>query len=236
MERTPGIKETTSPYYQAAKKVPLSSWVSNHTRTKMFELFMYLLKPTAESTLLDVGVTSDTHFQESNFLERLYPYKEKITCVGTEDGKYLESQYPGLRFTQVKPGESLPFSDRSFDIVFSNAVVEHAGSKIQQEFFIRELIRVSKQFFITTPNRWFPVETHTAIPLIHWLSKPLFRWIFTRIGQDYWAKEENLNLLDRKALERIFPFDVHPQIKFIKTFGWNSNIIAFGFNPLVHKE
>ena len=48
--------------------------------------------------------------------------------MGTEDGSHLSLRYPGLSYRQVHPGDPLPFRDHEFDVVFSNAVLEHVGS------------------------------------------------------------------------------------------------------------
>ena len=66
-------------------------------------------------------------------------------------------------------GRDLPFADREFDVAFSNAVVEHVGGRTDQERFVRELCRVAKRIFVTTPNRLFPVDPHTLLPVVHWL-------------------------------------------------------------------
>src|SRR5947208_15220808 len=71
----------------------------------------------------------------------------------------------------------MPFPDKHFDIVFSNAVVERAGNSEDQAAFISEACRVGRRVFITTPNRWFPVEHHTAVPLLHYLPKRMYRVI-----------------------------------------------------------
>jgi hypothetical protein len=67
-------------------------------------------------------------------------------------------------------GRELPFADGEFDLGFSNAVVEHvAGGREGQRSFVHELCRVSRRVFVTTPNRWFPLEVHTLLPFVHWL-------------------------------------------------------------------
>lgn len=222
-----------SPYYKnSAEKIPLTSKISYSARKKMFDIFIAQMNFNENSSVLDVGVTSDDQFNESNYFEQFYPYKNKIVCVGTEDGSHLEKKYPGLKFLLVRPGEKLPFSDQSFDIVFSNAVVEHVGNKQNQQFFIGELLRVSKHFFMTTPNRWFPVELHTSLPLLHWLPKGKYRKLLSRLGLNYWAKEENLNLLDKRGFFEVFPQDVSVEITSIRTFGFRSNLIAYGKSRL----
>ena len=53
--------------------------------------------------------------------------------------------------------------------MFSNAVIEHVGGRAEQRRFVDESLRVAPRAFVTTPNRWFPVEVHTRLPLVHWL-------------------------------------------------------------------
>src|SRR4029077_17683516 len=66
-------------------------------------------------------------------------------------------------------GCQLPFRDKSFDVVFSNSVIEHLGDPFRHEQFAREIARVGVRYFVQTPNRWFPVEHHLLTPLIHFL-------------------------------------------------------------------
>ena len=66
---------------------------------------------------------------------------------------------------------ALPFADGSFDVVFSNAVIEHVGDIDRQRLFVAEALRVGRRVFLTTPNRWFPIEVHTRLPLVHWLPE-----------------------------------------------------------------
>lgn len=76
----------------------------------------------------------------------------------------------------------LPFADASFDLVLSNAVVEHVGGESQQHRFVAEHARVGREWIVTTPNRWFPIESHTRKALVHW--SPAWRakqQVFTRL-------------------------------------------------------
>lgn len=216
-----------SAYYQHSGSLPLASRISLHVRRKMFRLFMDALKPMTATTILDVGVTSDSSHAESNYFEKLYPYPNQITCVGTEDGSHLTKEYPGLRYLQVVPGHRLPFKDREFDIVFSNAVLEHVGNREAQARFVAELRRVSKAFFITTPNRWFPFEHHTGLPFLHYLPPAIFRALIRNTRYRYWADEANLNILTASSMAKLFPgAAVHVEI--VRAMGIGSNLVAYG--------
>lgn len=202
-----------SVYYQHSGKIALASRLSLHVRTQVFQRFMDVMKPVPTDKVLDIGVTSDTQYQESNFFEKLYPYKEQLVCVGTEDGKGLEKMYPGLKFFQVMPGKKLPFGDNEFDIAFSNAVIEHVGSFAEQQTFVAEACRVARRVFISTPNRWFPIEHHTSIPLLHYLPKPLYRRIIHRTPFRFWPYEENLNILTISEFRQSFPPEYSPRVE-----------------------
>src|SRR5258708_9809649 len=107
-----------------------------------------------------------------------------------------------MRFVMAD-GLRLPFRDHALDVVPSSAVIEHVGSLARQCAFVAECCRVARRaVFITTPNRWFPVEFHTVLPLMHWLPKEIFRALMRRTGRGFFADERNLNLMTARALSR----------------------------------
>ena len=181
----------------------LATRLSSDVRKKMFLSLMDLAQPDINTTILDVGVTCDRR-ADSNFFEKLYPHSKSIVAVGMEDATFLEEDFPGLQYIQAD-ALNLPFPDQSFDLVVSFAVIEHVGSRKRQALFIEELCRVGKCVCITTPNRWFPIEFHTVLPVIHWLPSFWFRRILKIFGQSFWSREENLNLVDESDLEALFP-------------------------------
>jgi ubiquinone/menaquinone biosynthesis C-methylase UbiE len=172
-------------------------------RRAMYDRFLRSVQPTPQDKILDVGATSDQVYDFSNYLEAWYPHKSNITAVGVDDAQFLEELYPGITF-QKADGRDLPFADGAFDVVHSSAVLEHVGSRENQMQFVRELHRVARRaVFITTPNRWFPVEVHTVLPFVHWLPAPWFRAILRRLGHDMLSFEENLNLVGAGDLRRM---------------------------------
>ena len=210
------------PYYRDSGRVPLASRISYAARKRIFGFFMDQMDPSRETSVLDIGVTSDFSFRESNFFEQFYPYKDRIVCVGTESAGHLERLYPGIRLVRVQPHERLPFSDKEFDIAFSNAVVEHMGSAQAQRAFIQEACRIGRRVFIATPNRWFPVEHHTGVPLLHYLPKRMYRRILSWTPLEYWSHEQNLNFLTEQEFVALFPDRYPVKVK----------LIGVGFRPL----
>lgn len=80
----------------------------------------------------------------------------------------------------------MPFADKSFDLAFSNSVIEHVGSEENQFRFAREMMRVEKRVCCQTPSRLFPVDPHLTAPFLHWLPiswlTPRFLRYFTLNG------------------------------------------------------
>lgn len=192
-----------NPQYNIAAPGSLAVRIAGHQRRKMFKAFL-AIGITASDTILDVGVTSDRSYDHSNYLEAWYSYKSKITAVGIDEGAaFLRETYPGVRYVKGD-GRSLPFADDSFDYVHSSAVLEHVGNAVQQMAFIAEARRVARKgVFLTTPNRWYPIEFHTVLPVVHWLPRKVFRRILVMSGKEFFASEQNLNLLSARQLRRM---------------------------------
>jgi SAM-dependent methyltransferase len=113
----------------------------------------------------------------------------------------LRARYPNVAYVQGD-ALALPFEDGSFDVVFSNAVIEHVGGRERQRRFVSEALRVGRSAFVTTPNRRFPVEVHTRLPFVHWLPEPLAGRVYSRLGRD---EGRDLHLLSRRTFASLFP-------------------------------
>jgi SAM-dependent methyltransferase len=192
----------------------------------MFQQFMTTVRPLPSDLVLDVGVTPDDSLKESNFFELLYPYRDRITASSIEDASNLTDRFPGVTFVRTD-GLHLPFPDSYFDIGFSSAVIEHVGDANHQREFISELLRVAKRVYVLTPNRWFPIELHTMLPLVHWLPQARHQRLLSSLGLEFWARTENLNLLSARDLRALFPSRIPVRIMSLRTFGWPSNLIAY---------
>jgi len=199
----------------------------------MFQRFLAESGVTTTDTIIDVGATDDRTYDHSNYLEAWYPYKQQITAVGTDDASFLENTYPGLKFRR-SDGRALPFPDRSFDFAHSSAVIEHVGSRTNQCALLAELWRVSRKgIFVTTPNRWFPIEFHSVMPLLHWLPPPAFRAILRVLGHDKLTEEAHLNLLSRHdllAAARAAGVS-GARVEGVSLGGWTSNLLL-----IAHRE
>ena len=124
--------------------------------------------------------------------------------------------------------------DASFDVVFSNSVIEHVGIYQDQLQMSKEVRRVGKRYFVQTPNKYFPLEPHFLFPLFQFLPINIrvlllqnFRlgW-FSKTPDKVKAREivETIRLLDKREFLSLFP---NAQIYEEKIFGMTKSFVAY---------
>ena len=200
-------------YYK--KLLPVAVWRRLLTRQqeRIYRRFVELFPPTPEASVLNVGVNADLKERRQYFLESRYPYLDQVTGCGLESEREYARLFPEASYLQVFRDRPLPFEDGQFDLAFCSAVVEHVGSRENQRRFVADVVRVSRRSFFTTPNRWYPVDLHTQLPLLHYLPGPVHRRLYRLLGFEFFSHEENLNLLSRSDLAALVPpgkrFEIH---------------------------
>ncbi|MFQ5425763.1 MAG: class I SAM-dependent methyltransferase [Gaiellales bacterium] len=184
----------------------LADSISRRSRRHKLDLFLKTFTPDSKTTVLDVGAADAGYgdaadFATYNFLEEFYPWPERITAVGLGEGARFAERYPRTPYVRAD-GCDLPFPSGAFDLYHSNAVIEHLDDRQRQERLVDEALRVARQVFITTPNRRFPLEVHTRLPIVHWLPQAAahqcYRW-----ARKPWATE--LRPLTTRELASLFP-------------------------------
>ena len=176
--------------------------------------------------MLDVGTTPSLENHENQILKYFYK-KIDISCLSNLDLSELKYLYPEI-LTYLGDGREMFFEKNKFDIVISSATIEHVGSFDNQLKFVSECYRVCKyKTFITTPNRYYPIEFHTKIPLLHYLPKIYHRKILNLLGENFLSLEKNLNLLSKKNFVEICKILKIKNfiIEEVKLFGLVSNYI-----------
>ena len=176
--------------------------VSGRSRRKKHEHFLLSVMPKRQETVLDIGVNDTEYSDTDNYLEKNYAFPENITVVSHQGLDTFSKRYPKIRAI-VADGLDLPFQDNSFDISYSNAVIEHVGKHDQQLRFLKESFRVAQRGYFTTPNRHFPIEVHTRIPLLHLILPKRYFDMFLGIIGKSWATGDYMNLLSYKELDEL---------------------------------
>jgi hypothetical protein len=201
-EHTFGDRE----YYEHVRSDGFSERFLARIRDKIYCDFISACSPSNSSKILDVGVSQLIN-RAANVLERRYPYQDRITAAGLGAGEQFRRAFPKVRYVQVVQKQRLPFDDGAFEIATSNAVLEHVGGVEQQRFFLNELLRVAARVYIIVPNRYFPIEHHTAIPLFHF-TDTTFRLACALTNNKKWTDENNLRLMTKRRLIELVPVDV----------------------------
>ena len=214
-------------YYQVVAPNSLGERLIVRARDRIYQDFLRLCTPAAASRLLDVGA-SDVLNDGANVLERKYPHPERITALGLGAAEQFQAAFPAVTYRRVVANATLPFEDKAFDIATSNAVLEHVGGPAQRAAFVAELARVAHSVFISVPNRYFPVEHHTAIPLLHY-HRAGFTLACRALGKTEWLDPETLDLVGRRELMAAVPEGVSARIGYtgISLGPFSSNLFMF---------
>jgi SAM-dependent methyltransferase len=183
---------------------------------------------TRDALVLDVGGTAD--------IWRLAPVMPKLVLLNQARAR---NEIGAGELIVLGDGTRLPFADASFDLVFSNSVIEHVGSREEQARFAAEIARVGKRYWVQTPNRHFPIEHHLWTPFVHWLPRGWQRPIVKRVS--VWGIATNLGATEREfylnhyldsirlltapELKALFPGAAVVRERFL---GWTKSLIACG--------
>ncbi len=199
-----------------------------HFRKKRMERFARLFGITENKTVLDLGGLP--------FNWELLPVRPRLTLLN------LPNSNIAADWCEVRKGDGCetPFASASFDVVFSNSVIEHVGDWQRQKQFARECARCGHGYYVQTPNRWFPVDPHTFLPFLHWLPRRWWRKIVRfspRVLLFHTAPAEladlaGLRLLGRREMAELFPGAEIIEERFL---GITKSLIAVaGASPLLY--
>jgi|SRR5579859_464790 len=182
---------------------------SNKRRTRRFKRFEALAASLPRPLrILDVG--GETSFWE----HRGWAGRKDIEILSLNLAPE-EQRHDNIKPVAGDATDLRQFGDCSFDIVFSNSVIEHLFTFENQRRMASEIQRVGKSFWVQTPNFWFPMEPHFHIPGWQWMPVNM-RVAMLRRWRCGWrgpsadpvrARElvREIRLLTRGELRTIFP-------------------------------
>jgi hypothetical protein len=178
-------------------------------RARRISLFKAKLSPRRSDKLLDVGGYPGSWTPHP-------PLVGSIDSLNIHLVPWDENLAPNHNIAVlVGDGCNLDMQDRSYDIVFSNSVIEHVGSWERQKAFANEVRRVGNALWIQTPAFECPLEPHFLTPFIHWFPPSFQRamaryftvWgLMTRPTPDQVATMvADIRLLKLKEMKTLFP-------------------------------
>jgi len=182
---------------------PWSASVAINFRRKRLAFFKSLIESLPRPlNILDVGGTQE-------FWEILGFLQDDIhlTILNTEP---VEAKFPNVTTIVGDARDMRELKDKQFEVVVSNAVIEHVGNFKQQRQMAEEVQRVGKRYIVQTPNRYFPIEPHVLIPFFQFF--PLKLKIFTATHTPNWGWKavhieelSTIRLMSEKELRSVFP-------------------------------
>jgi ubiquinone/menaquinone biosynthesis C-methylase UbiE len=186
---------------------------STLSRERKLALFHELMRPTAEMRILDVGAEMASDAGQYLQLIDSYPWKQNLSVINVKDQhvQAIKARYSQVD-ARVGDARELPWPDKHFDIVYSNAVIEHVGGFADQRRMASEIMRVGRRWFVTTPNRWYPFEFHLRLPFVTWLPWHGYLWAgrlmrYSHMKRKYvfGAPVTGTRLLSASDLRQCFP-------------------------------
>src|SRR5690606_18576065 len=135
--------------------------LGNKFRSKRFlffeQLFWQAFTGNEEIHILDLGGT------EAFWLDKKILQHKNIS-ITLLNLKQESVSTPSIKSMAGDATDLSAFGNTSFDLVFSNSVIEHLYSLENQKKMASEIRRVGKKYFIQTPNKYFFIEPHYALP------------------------------------------------------------------------
>ncbi len=214
---------------------------SAQARKKRAQLFREFFQIDKSTKILDLGsengtnifnVLQDTDYHPTNV------YIADISEKAVEEG----SRNYGFNAVKIDESGKLPFAGKFFDIVYCSSVIEHVtvvksdvwswkdGAEFERESFKHqrefagEIIRLGKHYFVQTPCKTFPIESHTWLPLAEYLPRKQFLSVLN-LSNRFWVKqaEPDFNLLGESEMQKLFP---DAKIICEKKFGLTKSVMA----------
>jgi SAM-dependent methyltransferase len=167
------------------------------------------MAPRREDRILDVGCGP----------EGLARFEPDADITGFDEVE--RPGYPGRRFVRGD-ARALPFEPDSFDIAYSNSLLEHLDPADRPRF-AAEIRRVAGRYWVQTPNRYFPIEPHVLLPGLQFLPEQARRRLW-RLGMPR-TPYEPIELLSAADLRELFPDALILRERFA---GLSKSVIAAG--------
>jgi len=212
-----------------------------HWRRRRLLLFLRMMRPAAGATILDLGGGRGDFFYNC---KNLIASRGLAVTVADIDSEALKTaRRRGFDTLQVEADGLASLRDKSFDIVFSNSVIEHvtlpkeevwretddrlftARARAHQKRFAVDIRRIGKGYFVQTPHPAFPLESHTWLPFAARLPRKKLVRLCRNLAR-WWIKPTtpDFMLLNELSMRAMFP-DATVIVK--RTLALPKELIAF---------
>lgn len=179
----------------------LLSFVQPVMRKRRIRKMHSVLDLQPGSRIIDLGGTSSIWAHVELPLD--------ITIVNLPGVDVDEAKVPQHMITfVVGDATALAYPNASFDMVFSNSVIEHVGGPEKRRAFAREVRRLAPRYYVQTPSVYFPLEAHTGVPVWWALPTSVREWFHRRWENTLPAWNEMVRgttFVRKSELRELFP-------------------------------
>ncbi|CAN5393546.1 hypothetical protein BH09ACT8_BH09ACT8_45590 [soil metagenome] len=176
-------------------------WYSVRNRNRKAAEILAWLDAHDTKDVLFVGTMGDEHAGNADMVNAGIVERRIAASYEVKMSINIEPAVTSYPF-QIADARDMPFDDDYVDFALANAIIEHVGQEAEQRTMVSEMSRVARTWVITTPNKWFPIESHTSAVLVHWLPS--------------WRKKherEFTRLLSRREFRQLLPAEAELQGK-----------------------
>jgi SAM-dependent methyltransferase len=218
--------------------VGIAKAYTKRARSRRGEMFRSYLQPSDEDRILDLGGGNGAH------LASIVPYRKNVYIADISQSALDVAEHKfGFKTILLNETGQLPFDTHQFDIVFCSSVIEHVTVEKdqirtirsdkqfyeeaypRQQSFAEEIRRIGRRYFVQTPYKYFPIESHTWLPVaIVFLPRAWQIRLIDSMNQ-WWPKttSPDWNLLTNEEMQELFP---DAEVLFEKSFGFTKSLIA----------
>ena len=138
--------------------------IGERSRARRWEMLQTVFPNLESMSVLDLGGTIETWKRAP-----VQPCRVHVVNLQAE-----EAPLPSWAQFDLADACALPphILEASYDLVFSNSVIEHVGGHAQRLRFASAVRDLGRSYWVQTPYRYFPVEPHWVAPCMQFLPLP----------------------------------------------------------------
>jgi hypothetical protein len=217
MLRVAGLGGRPIGYYIFHRVNEMKHRFSRKARARRMQDFRRLMKIKGGERIIDLGGTPQ-------FWEDIdTPLELTILNLPGYNPAYDGSSHHKITLLEGDACE-VEFADKSFDIAFSNSVIEHVGGADNEDRLALEARRLAPAYWVQTPSIWFPIEAHNNMPL-WWFYPPFVKRAFMRRWRQRlpaWAEMiDGTVVISKSRMLKMFPDSelmVERALGFVKSY------------------
>jgi ubiquinone/menaquinone biosynthesis C-methylase UbiE len=126
--------------------------------------------------------------------------------------------------------QALPFKDVTFDRVSIISVIEHVANQHRAMQEISRILKPGGELILQVPNKYFFVDLHTGIPLLHLMPSRMRCWLLAKLGYKGLADVMSIQVPSKGKLNKLIRAEF-AKVQVLKVV-YPSELIVPRLNPI----